>query len=196
MKLERDWTVLLIGGPSGVGKSSIAYELARYFKVNVIEVDDICRSIKAMTTKETAPWVHYWTTGLNWLDIGVEGNLKWLINISKEIMPGLKSIINNHLESGQPIIIEGDFIHPDLLTRFDSDKVKGLYINETNVDQIMENYYSREGGQKQSYRANISHAYGQWLVEKCRDLDISQISSRPWDNGLERALKALKNNNL
>jgi hypothetical protein len=56
----------------------------------------------------------------------------------------------------------------------------------------MEYYYSREGGQKQSYRSNISHAYGQWQVEKCRDLDISLIPSRPWDNSLERALKALK----
>ena len=192
MKLERDWKVLLIGGPSGVGKSSIANDLARYFKVNVIEVDDICRSIKAMTTKEIAPWVHYWSTGLNWLDVGVEGNVKWLINISKEIMPALKSIINNHLESCQPTIIEGDFIHPDLLAIFDPDQVKGFYINEANVNQIMDNYYSREGGQKQSYRSNISHAYGQWQVEKCRDLDISLIPSRPWDNSLERALKALK----
>ena len=192
MKLERDWTVLLIGGPSGVGKSSIAYALSQYYKVNVIEVDDICRSIKAMTTKEIAPWVHYWTTGINWLDVGVEGNLKWLVNISREIIPALKSIVKNHLDAEVPIIIEGDFIHPDLISFFDSEKVKGLYINEDNVNHIIDNYYSREGGQKQSYRSNISHAYGQWLVEKCRDLDISLIPSRPWDSGLERALKALK----
>lgn len=116
MKLKREWTVLLIGGPSGVGKSSIAYELGQYYKVNVIEVDDICRSIKAMTTKETAPWVHYWTTGINWLDVGVEGNVKWLVNISKEIIPALKSIVKNHLDAEVPIIIEGDFIHPDLIS--------------------------------------------------------------------------------
>jgi 2-phosphoglycerate kinase len=191
LKKNRKWTVLLIGGPSGVGKSIAAYEIGRYYNVNVIEVDDICRSIKAMTTAEQLPWVHYWSSGLDWLDIGVEGNVNWLVNISKEIMPGLKSIINNHLETDVPIIIEGDFIHPDLITSFDFTRVKALYINEPNVNQILKNYLSREGGQLQSYRSDISEAYGKWLVENCENLGIGIIHSRPWETTLSRMIKVL-----
>ena len=41
MNKDRNWTVLFIGGASGVGKSSIAYEIARFYGVNVLEADDI-----------------------------------------------------------------------------------------------------------------------------------------------------------
>ena len=39
---------MFIGGASGTGKSSIAYELAKYYSVNVMEADDVCEAIKAM----------------------------------------------------------------------------------------------------------------------------------------------------
>ena len=42
----RDWTVLFIGGPSGIGKSSIAYGLAQFYNVNVVESDDVCQAIR------------------------------------------------------------------------------------------------------------------------------------------------------
>jgi len=42
----RDWTVLFIGGPSGIGKSSIAYGLAQFYNVNVVEADDVCQAIR------------------------------------------------------------------------------------------------------------------------------------------------------
>jgi hypothetical protein len=49
-----------------------------------------------MTTVETHPAIHYWSTGVNWLDVGVTGNVEWLISISKEMMPAL-SYFNRHL---------------------------------------------------------------------------------------------------
>jgi len=38
---DRNWTVLFIGGASGMGKSTVAYELSHFYNVNVMEVDDI-----------------------------------------------------------------------------------------------------------------------------------------------------------
>ena len=49
----RDWMVLLIGGPSGTGKSSIAYEISRFYGVSVLEADDIYLSVNAMTDSTT-----------------------------------------------------------------------------------------------------------------------------------------------
>ncbi len=34
-----NWSVLLLGGPSGVGKSSVSYPLARHFNVGISEID-------------------------------------------------------------------------------------------------------------------------------------------------------------
>lgn len=40
------WDVLLIGGASGAGRSSLSYPLARHFGVTVTEIDGLgrCRS--------------------------------------------------------------------------------------------------------------------------------------------------------
>jgi 2-phosphoglycerate kinase len=191
MKTDRNWTVLFIGGASGTGKSSIAYEISRYYGVNVMEVDDIHLAIERVTTKETFPAIHYWETGVNWEEIGVAGNVNWLINVSKELAPVLKALADRHLEDDVPVIIEGDFIHPEFTATFDSPKVKSIFINEPDIHQIMQNYLSREGGAIQQYRAEISIAYGKWITETCKQNNIKVIEARPWDTALARAIESL-----
>ncbi len=191
MGKDRNWTVLLIGGASGTGKSSIAYEIARFYGVNVLELDDVHLSVEAVTTKENFPAIHYWNTGVNWKDIGVDGNVNWLINVSKEMLPVLKALVNRHLEDNLPIIIEGDFLCPEVAKTFENPEVKSIFVNETDLDQIIQNYLSREGGDLQRYRAEISIAYGKWIEDTCKRNGIPLIDARPWDTALTRALNSL-----
>lgn len=151
MNTKRTWTILFIGGASGTGKSSVAYALGRFYQVNVMEVDDIYQAIKAITTKESLPATHFWSNGINWMEYGVDGNVNWLIDVSKEMNPALQAIVNNHLESGEPIIIEGDFIHPEFVATFSDQKIKAIYIQEPDKDQLLHNYYEREGGELQHF---------------------------------------------
>lgn len=192
MDKDRNWTVLLIGGPSGTGKSSIAYEIARFYGVNVLEVDDVHLSVETVTTKDMYPAIHYWNTGVNWMDIGVEANVNWLIDVSKEMLPTLKALINRHIEDKVPIIIEGDFIHPELVKAFDNPEVKGMYVVETDINQIVQNYLAREGGELQHYRAEISIAYGKWIDKACKEMGIPLIESRPWDSILTRVIESFR----
>lgn len=191
MNNDRNWTVLFIGGASGIGKSSIAYEIARFYGVNVLEVDDVHLSVKTVTTKEKFPAIHYWDTGLNWKDIGVGGNVNWLIDVSKEMIPILKELVNRHIEDKLPIIIEGDFIYPEFIISLDNPEVKSIFVNESDINQIMKNYLSREGGDLQHYRAEISIAYGKWIADTCNVNGIRVIESRPWDTALTRSIKSL-----
>lgn len=191
MNQDRNWTVLFIGGASGTGKSSLAYEIARFYGVNVLEVDDVYLSVETVTTKERYPAIHYWNTGINWKDIGVGGNLNWLIDVGKEMIPVLKALVNRHLEDKLPIIIEGDFINPEFTKSFENPEVKSIFVNETDTNQIIQNYLSRESGDLQYYRADISIAYGKWIADTCNQNGISVIESRPWDTALSRALNSL-----
>ena len=191
MIADRNWTVLFIGGASGTGKSSIAYEIAHLYGVNVLEVDDVHLSVETVTTKESFPAIHYWDTGVNWKDIGVEGNVNWLIDVSKEMIPVLKALVNRHIEDKLPIIIEGDFINPEFTKSFDNPEVKSIFVNEADMNQIIQNYLSREGGELQQYRAEISIAYGKWIANTCNQNGIKLIKSRPWDTVITRAIESL-----
>lgn len=192
MSADRNWTVLFIGGASGTGKSSLAYEIARFYGVNVLEVDDIYLSVETVTTKESFPAVHYWNTGANWKEVGIEGNVNWLIDVSKELSPVLNALVERHLEDRLPVIIEGDFINPEFTKSFENPEVKAIYVNETDVNQIMQNYLSREGGELQQYRAEISIAYSKWIANTCKQLGINVVESRPWNTALTRAIESLK----
>lgn len=191
MKIDRNWTVLFVGGSSGTGKSSLAYEIARYYGVNVLEVDDINLSVETVTTKEDFPAIHYWSTGIDWKDIGVKGNVNWLIDVSKEMVPVLKALVERHIEDKLPIIIEGDFIYPEFAVSFNNPEVKSIFVNEPDINQIMQNYLSREGGDLQQYRAEISIAYGKWIADTCKTNNISVIEARPWNTALTRAIESL-----
>src|SRR5690606_23827883 len=59
---NRSWDVLLIGGASGVGKSSLSYRAARHFGVGIVEVDDFQVVLERLTTPETQPAFHFWRT--------------------------------------------------------------------------------------------------------------------------------------
>ena len=186
---DRNWTVLLIGGPSGVGKTSIARQLSLFYQVSVLQVDDIAQALQASTTATVLPALHYWSTGVDWKSIGVSKNVDWLISVSTEIIPALTAIVENHLEEDAPIIIEGDFVHPKFAISFDNHKVKSLFVLETDRDQIIQNYLAREGGALQEYRADISVEYGMWISSVCAQLGIELMEARPWDTVLDRALK-------
>ena len=189
MDNKRNWLVLFIGGASGTGKSTLAYEIGKFYGINVIEVDDIGQALKVSTTKDTFPNIHFWSGGTNWKDIGVEGCKNWLINESKEYNFPLKAIVNRHIEDNVPIIIEGDFLNPEFTGSFNNITVESIFVIESNKEQIIENFLKREGGNPQEYRAEISIAYGNWLKNECEKENIIFIKSRPWNNLLERVIK-------
>jgi 2-phosphoglycerate kinase len=191
MNNDRNWTVLFIGGASGIGKSSLAYEMARFYGVNVLEVDDVHLSVKTVTTKDHFPAIHYWASGVDWKDIGIDGNVNWLIDVSKEISPVLRELANRHIEDKLPIIIEGDFIYPEFTLSFDNPEVKSIFVHEPDKSQILQNYLSREGGEFQHFRAEVSSSYGDWIADTCNQNGIQLIESRPWDTALSRAVKCL-----
>jgi adenylate kinase family enzyme len=43
-----NWDVLVVAGPSGVGKSGVSYPLAQQFGIAVVEVDDLFHAIEAL----------------------------------------------------------------------------------------------------------------------------------------------------
>ena len=59
METRRTWQVLLFGGASGVGKTSVSYRLAHAFGVGLTEVDDFQIVLERLTTPEQQPALHY-----------------------------------------------------------------------------------------------------------------------------------------
>ena len=185
-KIERNWTVLLIGGASGTGKSCLAYGLAKLYNVSVLEFDDITEAVKAMTPKEFLPAIY----SEDFFGAGVGGNVQWLIDVSEELFPALKAVVERHIEDELPVIIEGDFVHPELVAPLICSDVKAVFVQE-NREQIAQNYISREG-EPQDYRADISAEYSKWIYDICSKHEITLIEAKPWETVVDRTVERLQ----
>jgi 2-phosphoglycerate kinase len=194
----RNWQVLLLGGASGVGKTSLSYRLAQHFKIGLTEVDDFQVILEKMTTPEQLPLLHFWNTHRDefrsWTE---EAQLRHFVRVCAEVFsPALEAVIANHLESNTQVVLEGDFILPALATlpAYEgipaNGQVKALFLYEQDEAQIARNYHTREG-REQPGRARASWLFSEWLRQECARQNLSALPVRPWETGLERCIAAL-----
>jgi len=194
----RPWQVLLLGGASGTGKTSISYRLAHYFAIGITEVDDFQAILERMTTPEQQPVLHYWHTHPEAAQLLAEEIMANGIAVGQVMMPALTAVIANHLKSNAPIVLEGDFILPALAaqTTFgwspNAGQVRAVFLYEEDEAQLLNNFLQREPARgPQHKRARVSWLYGQWLKKEAERYNIVALPARPWDNLFERVLAAV-----
>lgn len=190
LERKQNWDILIIGGASGSGKTSVSRPLSQYYGIDLVRVDDFQCLLEAIISPEMIPTLHYWKIEPNWRNESVEWVVERLKGVGKAWLPGLAAVIKDRLEESIPMILEGDFILPELSASCNNPRIKTIFVHEPSREQILQNYLAREGTH-QVHRADISHAFGNWLKERCENQNVPVIESRPWDNLMERVISAL-----
>ena len=195
---ERQWQVLLLGGPSGVGKTAVSYQLARHFGVGITEVDDFQALLERMTTPEQQPAIHFWRMHPMLDQLTTADIIQHLVEQGEAMSLGLEAVIANHLETSPPVVLEGDFILPALAAResfsgqANIGRVRGAFLHEPDERQFVANYLSREPASGlQVKRAHVSWRHGLWLKQEAERYGLPVVLARPWHTVLERLIAAL-----
>jgi 2-phosphoglycerate kinase len=186
------WTVTLVCGAAGVGKSSVATALARRYGTPLAEVDDIVTAVKALTTAEQLPLLHYWDThpeAGSW----APGRIAELhLAVADMLRPALLAVIADHLDFRAPVVVEGDYLVPELASGFGC-AVRAVIVDEPDEDRIVTNYRSREPHHgEQRGRARVSTLVGARLVERAARCRVPVVPARPWTDVLDRVDAALR----
>ena len=190
---SRSWEVLLLGGPSGAGKTNVSYRLAQHFRIGITEVDDFQVILERMTTPAEQPVLHYWRTHPEAAQMAPEEIVKLTIAVGQVMTPALEVVISNHIESHAPIVLEGDFILPVIATLFSESQVRAIFLYEESEEQLRQNFLWREPERGlQEKRARVSWLYGQWLKQEAERAGALALLAQPWDDLFERILAALK----
>ncbi|MFN8421256.1 MAG: hypothetical protein U0528_18735 [Anaerolineae bacterium] len=194
----RSWTVLLIGGASGSGKTRVSYRVAQHFGIGITEVDDFQVILEKMTTPELQPTLHYWQTHLQHQTVSAEQIFEHTLAVARVLHPALEAVIANHLEGNVPIVLEGDFILPALAVQpiyddqLNNGRVRSVFIDEPDESQLLANYAQREPDQgAQQMRARVSWLHNQWLRSEAARLGVPVLPSRPWDTLFHRLIESL-----
>ena len=191
---QRSWQVLLLGGASGTGKTSVSYRLAHHFGIGITEVDDFQVILECMTTPAEQPVLHYWRTHPEAANQPAEEILKHTIAVGQVMVPALEAVIANHIESHAPIVLEGDFILPTVATAPSfAGLVRAVFLYEESEEQLRQNFLQREPEEGiQEKRARVSWLYGQWLKQEAERVGAIALPARPRYDLFERILLAIR----
>ena len=187
----RDWDVLLIGGASGTGKSTVANVLARRFGVPFTPVDDIVTALLTLSTPEQQPVLHRFWTEPGAFDWPAERIVEHTIEVVRVLTPGVRAVIDDHLESAAPVILQGDYLSPALV-HSDDDRVRAVFIHEADESAITANLLAREpDAGPQPKRADVSRRFGDWLRNQAVARGIATVDARPWPSLIDRVLATI-----
>lgn len=119
--------VILIGGPSGAGKTTLGAALAARLGITSLSVDDLVVAARAVTTPTThpglwamnrVPWPEYFT------DSSPEDLQADATRRHEATWPMVKAVIEKHASApGSAVVIDGWHIRPSYVAELDLDNV-------------------------------------------------------------------------
>jgi 2-phosphoglycerate kinase len=133
-----DWLVLLIGGPSGVGKTTVAPEIARRLGAAWLMVDDL--RLALARSGVSIP---------NADRVGSFDAPGGLLSLGELMTPAIEVVIENHVDGRIPVVIEGDGVLPSLLdrpsvrTRATDGRVRAVFLCESDEEALYASHRAR-----------------------------------------------------
>ena len=181
-------SLILIGGPSGVGKSRLAHSLARRTGSTVAQIDDLQTAIETLVPSERLP--EYYVPSTTYLRTDSAELITAAIEqIAAWFAPAVRGVIANRIESDTATVFEGDFISPEVAAESGLLGVRSLFLLGSE-NEIRANFLQRDGDE-QVGRASVSAMHSRRLADRCSELGLSAVSARPFGTLLSRASDAL-----
>jgi 2-phosphoglycerate kinase len=181
-------SLILIGGPSGVGKSRLAHGLARRTGSTVAQIDDLQTAIETLVPSERLP--EYYVPSTTYLRTDDAEQINGAIEqIASWFAPAVRGVIANRIESHTATVFEGDFISPEVAVESGPLGVRSLFLLGSE-DEIRANFLQRDGDE-QVARARVSAMHSRRLADRCSELGLSSVTAWPFGTLLSRACEAL-----
>ena len=197
--------VILIGSASGIGKSTIAAELAKSLNIkHLIESDFIRAVVRGIIGKEYAPALHSssydayksirnksrYTSYDDLVAAGFDDHASYVI-------PALEKVIQRAITDFDDIIIEGVHLVPGLIDIEQFKEYANIYFFVLSSDEESHNerfvkravQIHRGGKQLDFFRENrIIHDH---LLKQAQEYDVNVINTQSIDKTLEKILSVI-----
>jgi len=115
--------ILLVGGATGTGKSTVATDVAyRLGITRVTSTDFVRQTMRAFFSREFMPAIHHssFEAGRATADDDDEGNqavLDGFLEQTREVLVGVRAAIDRALEEGWSMVLEGVHLVPGMLPK-------------------------------------------------------------------------------
>jgi 2-phosphoglycerate kinase len=200
--------IILIGGTTGVGKSTIATEVAHRLGITrIVSTDSIREVMRGIFSKELMPAV-YESSFNAWRGLRVpvpHGANPVIVGFREQtavVATGIKSLIDRSVVEGVSLMIEGIHIVPGYIepSRSEDALVVQIVITVDDDDAHLSHFYIREvqteGNRPfEKYRANFANIrlLGHYIEDLAREHGIPSIHSHQLDQTVSDTLEHIVN---
>lgn len=202
--MDGAFTVLLLGGSSGTGKTRVSMELAHHLSAPCSQVDDFRLVMQRSTTVKEHPDLHFFLSTDNVWQRAPEELFQRLRRVGEIVSRSIEVVVANHVATSAPLVLEGDGILPGMAAQKSfagleaADQVRAVFLFELDEEVIGRNMLERGRGfthysaKEQNTQVRMNWLYGQWLRQEAERHGLPVVSSRPWDTLLRRVLEAIE----
>ena len=142
--------IILIGGASGVGTSSMAFELANRLRLkNLISTDMIREVMRKIVSKDLSPVIHKSSfdahESIRTPAIGTDSVIEGFISHVDVVNVGIEAIIERSVKEGISTIIEGVHIVPGFIRNdlMDNNNIIIFTLTVEDEESHKQRFYSR-----------------------------------------------------
>ena len=142
--------IILIGGASGVGTSSMAFELASRLRLkNLISTDMIREVMRKIVSQELSPVIHKSSfdayESIRTPSIRIDSVIEGFISHVDVVNVGIEAIIERSVKEGISTIIEGVHIVPGFISKdlMDNNNIIIFTLTVDDAEAHKQRFYSR-----------------------------------------------------
>ncbi|WP_456420582.1 2-phosphoglycerate kinase [Thermococcus sp.] len=172
--------VVLLGGVTGVGKSTIATELAFRLSIRTIIGTDTVREVmRKIIAKELLPDLHA-SSFLAWRELKANSLIEGFESQVRHVSVGIKAVLNRVQREGMNAIIEGIHLVPGFI---EADGNTFMYILTVTDRKALEaHFYERSRYSKRPAEYYIEHIdeilwLQEYIVRKAKEHGIKVIEN-------------------
>ena len=150
LRISKKPLIILIGGASGVGTSSMAFELANRLRLkNLISTDMIREVMRKIVSKELSPVIHKSSfdayQSIRIPSISVDSVIEGFISHVDVVNVGIEAIIERSVKEGISTIIEGVHVVPGFIRKdlMDNNNIIMFTLTVDDEEAHKQRFYSR-----------------------------------------------------
>jgi 2-phosphoglycerate kinase len=193
--------IVLVGGTTGTGKSTVATEVAHRLGITrVTSTDFVRQTIRAFFSDDFMPTIHYssfeaWK-GLRDPDQAQDPVIAGFLEQTRNVMVGIRASIERAIEEGWSTVLEGIHLVPGMLPPIHGALVVQCVLSAENVQEHTTHFLIRdvatEGIRRQEKYLEHMDAIRriqQHLVERAIRVGVPVIDNRRIDSTISSALE-------
>lgn len=203
------WSVLLIAGVSGTGKTTVAKAITRQRNITWVQVDDLRLAFQwsdvRLPTDTATDALYYFLRQPDVRYQPPERLRDALIAVGRAMADAIAIVVGNHVAQHDPVVIEGDGILPELLDHEEvrphvaNGAVRMVVVDPGSERELLRNMLTRGRGVAETgvttealTTARTNWLYAEWLREQADGSRIPLVPCRPWSSLATRVLKAIE----